>query len=153
MKQNAHRHILTRLALSLIALMVPPLIWGSVVRAQQFDENAYKELVDASSPDTIPPGTRITLENWTKYKRFMPTWMQIAFSGKMHFHIGAGADYTMEVAPTGNYPLPKHMREDTEKYAGQTKLVPNPSTGGFGWVGFQAGTPFPNPVEPDRRPR
>ncbi len=31
-----------------------------------FDENVYRQLVDANSPDTIPPGTRITLDNWRK---------------------------------------------------------------------------------------
>jgi Protein of unknown function (DUF1329) len=118
--------------------------------AQQFDRKAYDELVDASSPDTIPPGTKITLQNWTKYKRFMMIWMQVAFSGKMHFHIADTPDYVVEVQPTGDYPLPKAAREDSEKYAGQTKLVPLASTGGFGWEGYKAGIPFPNPQEPNR---
>lgn len=56
----------------------------------------------------------------------------------------------MEVGPTEEYPIPEAMRQDTEKYAGQTKLVPNASTGGFIWSGYRAGTPFPNPTEPNR---
>ncbi len=119
-------------------------------RAQQFDRNAYNDLVDASSADTIAPGTRITVQNWTQYKRFMPTWMQIAYSGKVHFHVGDTPDYVIQVAPTGNYPMPKAMRQDTEKYAGQTKLLPAPETGGFTWQGYQAGVPFPNLSEPNK---
>jgi hypothetical protein len=122
---------------------------GTAAMAQQFDRKAYDELVDASSPDTIPPGTKITVHNWTQYKRFMPIWMQVAFSGKMHFHIADSPDYTVEVGQTGDYPVPKQGREDTEKYAGQTKLVPV-STGGFGWDGYRAGVPFANPQEPNK---
>ena len=70
---------------------------GSAVFAQQFDRKAYDELVDANSPDTIPPGTKITVHNWTQYKRFMMIWMQLAFSGKSHFHIADSPDYTMDV--------------------------------------------------------
>ena len=123
---------------------------GSAVFAQQFDRKAYDELVDADSPDTIPPGTKITVNNWTQYKRFMMIWMQVAFSGKVHFHIADSPDYTVEVQATGNYVIPKDAREDTEKYAGQTKLVPLPETGGFGWEGYRAGIPFPNPQEPHK---
>ncbi len=124
-------------------------VWPPAAGAQLFDRNAYNELVDANSPDTIAPGTRITVHNWTQYRRFMPVWLQLAFSGKMHFHVADTPDYVIEVRPTGNYPMPKKMREDTEKYAGQTKLVPDPSTGGFTWQGYQAGLPFPNPTEPN----
>jgi len=37
-----------------------------------FDPQYYRELVDASSPQTISPGTKITLKNWGEYKHFMP---------------------------------------------------------------------------------
>ena len=123
---------------------------GSAVFAQQFDRKAYDELVDATSPDTIPPGTKITVHNWTQYKRFMMTWVQLAFSGKSHFHIADSPDYTMDVEATQNYVIPKAARDDTEKFAGQTKLIPLPETGGFGWEGYQAGIPFPNPQEPNK---
>src|SRR5208337_5630357 len=85
---------------------------GSAVFAQQFDRKAYDEMVDADSPDTIPPGTKITVHNWTQYKRFMMTWVQLAFSGKSHFHIADTPDYTMEVQAPGNYVIPKDARED-----------------------------------------
>src|SRR5208337_2670251 len=123
---------------------------GSAVFAQQFDRKAYDELVDADSPDTIPPGTKITVHNWTQYKRFMMTWVQLAFIGKSHFHIADDPDYTMEVQATGDYVFSKAAREDTEKYAGQTKLVPDPKTGGYSWEGYNAGIPFPNPQEPNK---
>ncbi len=125
------------------------LAYGSTALAQTFDPNAYKDLVDSTSSETIAPGTKITLQNWTQYRRFMGTWMQLAFSGKVHFHVADTPDYTVVVAPTGNYPIPKEMREDTEKYAGQTKLLPYPATGGFTWEGYKAGVPFPNPTEPN----
>ena len=73
-----------RRGIGLLALAIV-LASGSAVFAQQFDRKNYDELVDASSPDTIPPGTKITLQNWTQYKRFMMVWMQLAFSGKVAF--------------------------------------------------------------------
>jgi hypothetical protein len=126
------------------------LVASGAAWAQKFDRSAYDQLVDANSPDTIPPGTKITLQNWTQYKRFMMIWMQVAFSGKTHFHIADTPEYTVEVQATGDYAIPKAARDDTEKYAGQTKLVPYPPTGGFTWEGYKAGIPFPNPQEPNK---
>jgi hypothetical protein len=137
-----------RTAICTVALTIL-LAYGPAALAQTFDPNAYKDLVDSTSSETIAPGTRITLQNWTQYRRFMGTWMQLAFSGKVHFHVADTPDYTVVVGPTGNYPIPKEMREDTEKYAGQTKLIPYPATGGFSWEGYKAGVPFPNPTEPN----
>jgi len=99
-----------RTAICMVALTFM-LAYGSVALAQTFDPNAYKDLVDSTSSETIAPGTKITLQNWTQYKRFMGTWMQLAFSGKVHFHVADTPDYTVVVAPTGNYPIPKEMRE------------------------------------------
>src|SRR5579885_2541039 len=100
------------------------LVASGAAWAQKFDRSAYDQLVDANSPDTIPPGTKITLQNWTQYKRFMLIWMQVAFSGKSHFHIADPPQYTLELHATGNYALPFDASATTEKYAGQTKLVP-----------------------------
>src|SRR5262245_48888773 len=33
-----------------------------------FDAEAYRQLADASSGETLAPGTEITARNWTKYK-------------------------------------------------------------------------------------
>ncbi len=71
-------------------------------------------------------------------------------AARSHFHIADDPDYTMEVQPTGNYAIPKAARDDTEKYAGQTKLMPIPKTGGYSWEGYNAGIPFPNPQEPNK---
>jgi hypothetical protein len=98
----------------------------------------------------LAPGTRITLHNWTKYKDFFPYFIRLAFEGQGHFKIIDNPDYVVEVGPTEDYPIPKAMRQDTEKYAGQTKLVPYPATGGFIWSGYEAGTPLPNPTEPNK---
>src|SRR5271155_3217620 len=46
-----------------------------------FDEANYKALADDPSPDTIPIGTKITLQNWQQYKKFMPVWLQALYSG------------------------------------------------------------------------
>lgn len=91
---------------------------GTAALAQQFDPKAYDQMIDANSPDTIPPGTKITVHNWTQYKRLMMVWMQVAFSGKKHFYIADSPDYTMEVQPTGNYTIPAEALRDTQKYAG-----------------------------------
>lgn len=137
------------------------LLWGTIAtvaivvclclpaKAQvTFDVANYKALADADSPETIPPGTRITLQNWQQYKKFMPIWVQAAFSGAYKWHVGAEPEYTIVVGPTNHYPLPKQFVEDTEKYGGQAQLMPLP-TGGFSWKGYMAGIPFPNPTEPN----
>jgi Protein of unknown function (DUF1329) len=118
--------------------------------AQQYDPNVYPQMVDASSAETIPPGTRITFQNWSRYKNFFPYFIQLGYQGQMHFHVIDSPDYAIEVGPTEDFLPPKAMRDYTEKYAGQTKLVPDSATGGFTWSGYQAGTPFPDPNEPNR---
>jgi hypothetical protein len=113
-----------------------------------YDVANYQALADADSAETIPPGTKITLQNWQQYKKFMPMWVRAAFSGAYKWHVGSDPAYTVEVGPTRHYPLPRQYVEDTEKYGGQAQLVPLPS-GGFSWKGYQAGIPFPNPTEPN----
>jgi hypothetical protein len=81
-----------------------------------YDVANYQALADADSPETIPPGTRITLQNWQQYKKFMPIWVQAAFSGAYKWHVGTDPAYTVVVGPTNHYPLPKQFVEDTEKY-------------------------------------
>src|ERR1700739_3278738 len=50
-----------------------------------YDPQHYRDLVDTSSSQTIPPGTKITLQNWKQYKNFMPVWLQAAYSGDYHW--------------------------------------------------------------------
>ena len=121
---------------------------GAAAAEMMFDPQHYKDLVDASSSQTIPPGTKITLQNWKQYKSFMPIWLQAAYSGEYHWHIGSGPEFTINVAGTSNFPLPKKYLEDTEKFHGQVSLEKLPD-GGFTIKGYTAGVPFPNPTEPN----
>ncbi len=126
------------------------LVLATAASAQLFDRKVYDQMVDASSSQTIPPGTKITWQNWSQYKNFFPYFIQLGYEGGRHFHVIDSPDYVVEVGPTQDFPMPKAMRENTEKYAGQTRLVPDAATGGFTWTGYQAGTPFPNPTDPDK---
>ena len=75
----------------------------------RFDAKSYEALAPASSAATIAPGTKITLQNWTKYRQFMPIGMQALFSGNYTWKIGAGPEYTIEVGP----PLTSRSPEGT----------------------------------------
>jgi hypothetical protein len=133
--------------LTMMAMVV--FLCGPAAAQFNYDVANYKALADADSPETIPPGTKITLQNWENYKKFMPLWVQAAFSGKYKWHVGPEPGYTMEVGPTHHYPLYKKFVEDTEKYGGQAQLVPL-ADGGFNWKSYVAGIPFPNPAEPNK---
>ena len=119
----------------------------AVFAEMMFDPQHYRDLVDTSSSQTIPPGTKITLQNWRQYKNFMPVWLQATYSGDYHWHIGSGPEFTIVVGPTSNFPLPKKFQEDTEKYHGQVTLEKLPDDG-YTMKGYTAGVPFPNPTEP-----
>jgi Protein of unknown function (DUF1329) len=124
------------------------LLWlmaGSAAGAEiQLNPQLYQALADAASPDTIPPGTKITLQNWQKYKRFLDVGTQALFSGDYLWKIGPGPEYTIVVGPTHHFVMPKQYREDTEKYHGQAKLR-KVDTGGYVIDGYVAGLPFPAP--------
>jgi hypothetical protein len=117
---------------------------GAAQAQIKFDPSNYNTLVSADSPDTIPPGTRITLENWQRYQKFMPIGVQAMFSQRYPFKIGDGPEFAMEVGPTVSIPLAKRLKEDTEKYAGQTRLT-KVESGGYTTEGYVAGVPFPKP--------
>jgi hypothetical protein len=137
--------LLSPLLLAIVAFMAP----GALAQVAQlkFDPQAYASLVDADSPDTIPVGTKITLQNWQKYRRYMPVGLQAIYEGKYHWKIGSGPDFTVEVGPTIPIPMPSKFASDTEKYSGQTKLN-KIDTGGYTIDSYQAGLPFPDPKEP-----
>jgi hypothetical protein len=133
------------LAVALICSLNP-----GVARAQlTFSEDAYRQLADADSPDAIPVGTKITLQNWQQYKKFFPVSFQAMLSGQYPRHIGPEAMYTMEVGPAHDFPQPGEVLKNTEKYSSQVKLEKLPS-GGLLMTGYVAGLPFPNPQEPNR---
>jgi hypothetical protein len=120
---------------------------GNPVHAQQFDLNAYKALVDASSSETVPVGTHITLQNWQKYRNFFGIGEQALYSGKYAFHVGDSPDYEIMVGPKTTFKEPTQLIQDTEKYSSQVRLVPTPG-GSYTIAGWVAGWPFPNPKEP-----
>jgi len=127
------------------------LLWlaGSAAAQVKFDDGAhYKAEVDASSPDTIPPGTKITTANWKTYQNFLPVGVQALFSGKYGFKIGDGDEFAMVVGPTIDTPLPKEVQTNAEKYGHQARLTKLPN-GGYGIQGYVAGMPFASPAEPD----
>ncbi len=120
----------------------------NVVCAQaKFDAKAYEELAPADSTASIAPGTKITLQNWQQYRRFMPVGMQALFTGKYSWKIGPGPEYTMGVGPTVHIPLSRKYLADTEKYSGKVRLR-KVSSGGYTVEDYVAGIPFPNPTEP-----
>jgi hypothetical protein len=120
---------------------------GAAAAEMMYDPQHYHDLVDTSSPNTIPPGTKITLQNWQQYKNFMPLWLQASFRGDYHWHIGSGPEFTITVGPTSSFPLPRKFAEDTEKFHGQVSLE-KLSDDGYTIKGYTAGVPFPNPTEP-----
>src|ERR1700741_605623 len=136
--------LLTWMLVGLLRCVLP----CAAAAEMMFDPQHYHDLVDTSSNQTIPPGTKITLQNWKQYKNFMPVWLQAAYSGDYHWHIGPGPEFTITVAPASNFPLPKKFAEDTEKYHSQVQLE-KLSDGGYTMKGYTAGVPFPNPTEPD----
>jgi hypothetical protein len=135
-----------KLVVALICLTL-----GSIeARAQVvYDENDYKELADADSPDTIAVGTKITAQNWRQYKKFIPVGLQATFGGQYQIHVGSTLEYIVEVGATRDFPLPGDMAKNTEKYGGEANLEQLPN-GGWLMTGYVAGVPFPNPPEPNR---
>jgi Protein of unknown function (DUF1329) len=93
----------------------------------------------------LPPGTRITMQNWQKYQTYMPQGIIEMWKGTHPWKLPA--DAVMEVGPTIEYPNPKWWYDATEKYKGQTKLVKLPA-GGYTVQGYVTGIPF-SPTEFD----
>ena len=114
-----------------------------------WDAKNYTGMVDATAPDTIPIGTKITVSNYQQYKRFLPISIQAALSGVYTFHATDDPVYMIEVGPTTNLSPLRKWVEDGEKYGSQVSLVPAP-TGGLTMKGWVAGPPFPNPSGPNR---
>lgn len=125
------------------------LILGSTLWAQvKFDAASYQGMAPADASATIAPGVKISLQNWTQYRRFMPVGMQALFSGNYPWKFGSGPEYTIVVGPTIAIPLARKYLADTEKYSGAVRLK-KMATGGYTIENYVAGIPFPNPSEPD----
>jgi hypothetical protein len=104
-------------------------------------------LADGSPTGTIPPGTTITMQNWQRYKQYMPDGMIALFDGKYFWKMPA--DVSMEVGPTIIHPLPPDYLAATEKYSGQLRIIELPG-GGLNLSGYQGGIPFPAPAQPHK---
>ena len=126
-------------------------LWAAPAMSAQitWNQQNYAALVGANTASTIPAGTRITVANWGQYKRFLPIGLQAAFSGAYQFHVTADPEYTMVVAPTTHFEMPRKWKEDGEKYGGQTRLE-RTAQGGYIMINWMAGPPFPNPSGPNK---
>src|SRR5262249_40372608 len=89
----------------------------------------YTQMADASSSETIAPGTTITQQNWTAYKKFLPIYLQVLFAGYYPIKFGADPDYNIAVRPTEHFAYTRQFTSDTEKFNGQTRLVRVPEGG------------------------
>lgn len=102
-------------------------------------------MVHADPP--IPPGTKITVQNWRQYQDYMPEGMKQLFMGNYTWKMPS--DAVIEIGATQPVHLPPKFYQDTEKYAGQAKLRPL-GENRFLIDGYVAGIPFPEPKEPNR---
>ena len=71
----------TKLSYALIGALAALTVVGAA-RAEQmkFDPAAYTALVAGDASQSIPEGTKITLQNWQQYKDFMPIGVQAMLS-------------------------------------------------------------------------
>jgi hypothetical protein len=126
----------------LMALLPSPL------RAQQTDRSEMDDWVKMSqNQGDIPVGTKITMQNWQQYKQFMPLGMIKLFQGVYGWKMPA--DVEMNVGPARFDLIPKSWTEATEKYGSQTQVEVLPN-GHYLLKNYHAGTPFPNPTEPNK---
>jgi uncharacterized protein DUF1329 len=95
----------------------------------------------------IPPGTRITMQNWQQYQQYMPLGMIALFKGSYFWKMPR--DVEIDVGPTVSYPVPKTYAQATEKYSGQVRVVHLPN-GHNDIANYVGGEPFPNPQEPNK---
>jgi len=132
--------VLAKRVTLLLALILGPLLIG-LARADEVQDVMKAWMADTASQTTIPPGAKITMQNWQQYKQFMPVGMIALFEGKYFWKMPS--DIEIDVGPTINHPLPKAFVEATEKYASQTRVVHTPE-GRMNIANFVAGWPFPN---------
>jgi len=126
-----------------IAICIAGLCIGGTAAAQK----PMAGMDGGASPETIPPGTVITMANWQHYRAFMPEGMAALFEGKYFWKMPP--DVHIEIGPTVIQPLPKNYLAATEKYAQTVRLVDLPD-GGMTLENYRGGIPFPNPAEPHK---
>jgi hypothetical protein len=123
----------------ILALTLIPLV--GLARADEVQDVMKAWLADTANQGTIPPGTKITMQNWQQFKQFMPVGMIALFEGKYYWKMPS--DVEIDVGPTVNHPLPKAFVEATEKYSSQTRVIHRPD-GRNDIANYVAGWPFPN---------
>jgi hypothetical protein len=151
--------LIARLAFLVLALPAFPLyaqsgpatalstpVSGGAVRVDRTSENSIN-LANSSRQDSIPLGTKITMQNWQTYQSFMPDGMVSLFRGQFYWKMPG--DVELDVGPTIIHPLPINYNAATEKYSPQVSIVELPS-GGLNLRGYNGGAPFPNPEEPHK---
>ena len=112
-----------------------------------FDPANYASFANSDSAETIRPGTQITLQNWQRYKNYLPFGIQVLYSSQYRWHVDSSPEFTITVGPTVDYTWPRQYLEDTEKYGNQTRLI-RLDSGGNTIENYIAGLPFPIPAEP-----
>jgi Protein of unknown function (DUF1329) len=137
--------------LAIVAVIAISLVCPALGHAQGASASSATS-ADSAAPagpaaGTIPAGTKITMQNWQDYKRFMPDGIAALFQGSYYWKMPQ--DVEMDVGPTIIRPLPKGYLEATGKYSSQVKLIELPG-GGLSLEGYQGGIPFPNPAEPHK---
>jgi hypothetical protein len=128
----------------LLMVLLPSLGWAQAVT----DRSEVDQWLKASEKQgELPVGTKITMQNWQQYKRFIPLGMAKMFEGQYGWKMPA--DVEMTVGPSHLNNLPKSWVEATEKYGPQTgvDVLPN---GHYLLKNYHGGTPFPNPQEPHK---
>jgi len=130
------------------ALLMIAMLSSAMAQVVQvpWDSKNYDQLAPADSPETVPPGTHITMQNWQQYKKFMPFGMWVLWGGQQFYKMPAEGE--MVVVANKHIALPKKYLQDTEKYSSQVSLYPN-SFGGLSPKGYVAGSPFPDPSGPN----
>jgi hypothetical protein len=126
--------------MALMAALTLGLLLPGLAGADDVQDVMKAWMTDTANQTTIPPGTKITMQNWQQYKQFMPVGMIAFFEGKYYWKMPS--DIEIDVAPTINHNLPKAFVETTEKYASQTRVV-HRSDGRMDIANYVAGWPFP----------
>ncbi len=126
-----------------VALAVPAAAWAQDYSPPPEEQAWLAETAHQGA--AVAPGTVINIDNWQKYRQFMPAGMIGLFEGKYFWKMPS--DARMEVGPTVDHPMPPSYRAATERYSGQVRIVKLPN-GGMTIENYQGGQAFPNPQEP-----
>jgi Protein of unknown function (DUF1329) len=119
----------------------------SVLAALVLSGSALAQGLLTAPQGTIPPGTKITMQNWRQYKQFMSQSMITLFEGKYFYKMPK--DVEINVGPPVRVVHPSTFRNATEKYSAQVRVVHLPN-GHMDVANFYAGEPFPHPEGPDK---